>query len=203
MKSKPIIFLDHDGVMCLYDESGGRFKKWKDNPEMSKMVTNGRFRINVKDIKKIPIEIRYDNFNKKAVNVLNKIIEATDAEIVVTSDWRHHATLEEMQQLYTQYGVIKQPIDFIPFARDLDGSLELVRAPDRYRLEIVRCTEINDWLSRHEHDKWVAIDDLDLSAETWMSGWGFGLEYFVHTPRILEGIKQTGKLEKAIKILKG
>jgi len=197
---KKIIFLDHDGVMCLYDESGGRFKKWKENPEMSGVFKDGRIRMNVNQIKTIPIGIRFDSFNQKAVKVLNRILEKTDAEIVVTSDWRHHTTLEEMQELYKLYGVIKSPIGLTPFAKDLENGFEYAFMPDRYRLEIARCAEVNHWLSENPKSKWVAVDDLDLSFDTW-ENWKFGLKNFVHTPRLLEGIKQSGKAEKVIKFL--
>ena len=189
---KKIIFLDHDGVVCLYDEQGGRIKKWK-----AAGFTRG---LNNDILRTIPIESRFDAFNKKAVNVLNSIIEKTDAEIVVTSDWRKWATLEEMQELYKHYGVIKSPIGYTPFAKDLDDGFDYAFMPDRYRLEIARCAEITEWLRINKSDKWVAVDDLDLSSDTW-SGFKFALDNFVETPRLLEGIKQSGKAERVIKFL--
>ena len=33
----------------------------------------------------------FDRFNDKAIKVLNEIIEATDCEIVISSDWRFHS----------------------------------------------------------------------------------------------------------------
>ena len=42
---KPVIFLDHDGVLCLATEWGGRFRKQKQwnklYPENSVYLTNG------------------------------------------------------------------------------------------------------------------------------------------------------------------
>ena len=71
-----VIFLDHDGVTCLSTEWGSRFKN------------------------KEGLDSTFDRFNDKAIKVLNKIIEETDCEIVISSDWRFHATLEQMQELY-------------------------------------------------------------------------------------------------------
>jgi hypothetical protein len=80
---KKIIFLDHDGVICLSEAWGGRFKKkgFDSNPET-------------------PIDIRMDDFDVKAVKVLNNIIEITGCEIVVSSDWKLHGTLEQMKEMY-------------------------------------------------------------------------------------------------------
>lgn len=67
-----VIFLDNDGVVCLSTEWGGRIKKklkyLKEFPDTD-----------------IPAYIKMDNFNNKAVNILNSILEQTGAEIVVSS----------------------------------------------------------------------------------------------------------------------
>ena len=80
-----VLMLDHDGVICLSNNWGGRKKKWakyrSTNPESSK------------EIKYAPVSVRFDDFDKKAVKVLNEILEETGAEIVVSSDWKLHATL--------------------------------------------------------------------------------------------------------------
>ena len=59
-----VIFLDHDGVICLSTEWGGRYKrqnKWEGRKlSMTPM--------------EIPMEYRFDNFNKKAIKVLNEIL---------------------------------------------------------------------------------------------------------------------------------
>jgi hypothetical protein len=171
-----IIFLDNDGVMCLSTEWGGRIKKikkWKlANPESEGYVNDP----------KIPAHIKMDNFNSKAVKVLNEILELTGAEIVVSSDWKLHCTLEQLQDMFKEYGVIKSPIGVTP-----DEVLKKMSA-----LESNRVSEINGWLTNHpEVTHWVAIDDLDLSA----------LPNFVHTKKMKEGIKQSGIKEQILKFL--
>ena len=98
-----VIFLDHDGVMCLSTEWGGRKKKkekyLKDFPDSEETM---------------PAYIKMDNFNDKAVKILNSILLHTDAEIVVSSDWKLYCTLEELQEMFTKYGVYKSPIDTTP-----------------------------------------------------------------------------------------
>jgi hypothetical protein len=51
--------------------------------------------------KKTPLySIRFDDFDTKSVKILNEILEETGAEIVVSSDWKLHATLEELGEYY-------------------------------------------------------------------------------------------------------
>ena len=77
------IFLDHDGVICLSNNWGGRTKKWSkyrsENPESSS------------DKRDAPVDVRFDDFDEKAVRILNQILEETGAEIVVSSDWKRWA----------------------------------------------------------------------------------------------------------------
>jgi len=183
-----VIFLDNDGVICLYSEWGSRYKKRKaySNPNP--------------DIKAVPVEFRLDNFNKKAIDVLNEILEETGAEIVVSSDWRFHATLEELGEYYLSQGIIKKPISITPNTLPLDLKY-FNRNTD---LEETRSYEILEWLKEHpEVTHWVAIDDLDMSERFGdiSSNLKWGLKNFVHTPKPNEGIKQTGVKEKILKFL--
>ena len=181
-----ILFLDHDGVLCLSDNWGGRSKKkgYDSNPET-------------------PLSIRMDNFDAKAVKVLNKILEETGAEIVVSSDWKLHGTLEQMIEMYKDYGVIKTPIAYTPNMKDYD--------PDSYSLyhwkgwaEQQRSEEIKRYLAAHpEITHWVAVDDLNMSENINRSDeTEWGLKNFVlMTKPYNEGIKQSGAKDKIIKYL--
>mgnify|MGYP000985782043 CR=1 FL=1 len=42
----------------------------------------------------------------EAVKVLNEVLEQTGAELVVSSDWRLHATLEELGEYYLSKGIL-------------------------------------------------------------------------------------------------
>jgi len=151
-----ILFLDHDGVICLARD-------------------------------------RIDDFNAKAIVILNEIIDATDCEIVVSSDWRHYYNLSDMRKLYVEQGVKKVPIGFTPY---IVSTVEAEgRNPEVPTLEEGRIKEIQQWLRTHDFNKklsWCAVDDMDLSA--------LGPN-FIRTPRINEGIKQTGIKEKIISVL--
>jgi hypothetical protein len=55
-------------------------------------------------------------FNVKAVKVYNEILEKTGAEIIISSDWKHHFSLEDLQEIFTEFaGIIKTPIDTTPY----------------------------------------------------------------------------------------
>lgn len=201
-----VIFLDNDGVICLANNWGSRYKKQKgyftkDNPRDTYW----------KD-KSLPLSIRFDNFDRKAVKTLNQILKETGAKIVVSSDWRLHATLEELNEYYREQGIIDGPHyftevfhytdwkedDFIPAEFSFDRTFN--REQERY-------FEIKRWLRDHpEVTHWVAIDDLHMGVHVENSSYGahdrdWGLENFVWTPRSNEGIKQSGVKEKLLKFL--
>jgi hypothetical protein len=191
-----VIFLDHDGVICLSTEWGGRHKKQR---EFGRKMSQG--------ITEMPVEIRFDNFNKKAVKILNEILEETNAEIVISSDWKRWATVEEMGEYYELQGIKKKPIAFTPNLKDCNwhhGEFPWSRAWD---LEQCRIIEIKQYLHDHpEITHWVSVDDLRMGK----SGLDYSIQYehewgldnFVETPHSTEGIKQSGIKEKIIKFLK-
>ena len=164
-----VLFLDHDGVICLAPQWGSRFKN------------------------KEGLDSVFDRFDSKAIRILNEIIDETDCEIVISSDWRFHATLAQMQELYRLRGIKKVPIDY---TRDFSSTLE--KAAES------RSWEILDWVKAHPGiTHWVAVDDLDMSEHFGeISGnYRFGFKNFVLTPRSHEGIKQCGIKEKIINFL--
>ena len=183
---KKVIFLDNDGVICLAHNWGSRFKKQKRS--IAETVSD----------RDLPVEFRFDNFDQKAIKVLNSIIEQTDAEIVISSDWRTWATLEELGEFYLSQGIIKKPIALTPLMKDFDDNAFQLFWYKRW-LERIRILEIQEWLQNNQVDKWVAIDDLNMSRQ--FNG-GYGLDNFVLTPRSTEGIKQSGIKEKILGFLK-
>ena len=195
-----VIFLDNDGVICLSNNWGDRSNKWKkfhsENPDV--------------EFKNRPIDCRFDNFDEKAIKVLNEILQETGAEIVVSSDWRYHATLEELGDYYTSQGIIKRPIAVTDMFKDIFPK-EWNAFRYHAELELERSMEINHWLENHtEVTHWVAIDDLNMSVEFLSKYFSHskdddknpGLTNFVLTPKSSEGIKQIGIKEKILKFLK-
>jgi hypothetical protein len=190
-----VIFLDNDGVICLSNNWGGRNKKWAKyrsaNPDSSN------------EIKYAPVQYRFDDFDKKAIKILNEIIEETGCEIVVSSDWKLHATFRELGDYYESQGIIKRPIAFTPNLGLCDWYHGMIWTwSPRWELEMTRVIEIKQYLHDNpEITHWVSVDDLNMgkNGEDWKD---WGLDNFVLTPKSNEGIKQSGIKEKILKFLK-
>ncbi len=190
-----VLFLDNDGVICLSNNWGGRTKKWANyrsaNPDSSK------------DKKDAPVFVRFDDFDNKAIKILNEILEETGAEIVVSSDWKLHATLEELGEYYESQGIIKKPIALTPNIQNCkDYDSNFIWSP-RWESEQIRTIEIKQYLHDHpEVTHWVAVDDLNMGkiGEPWKDEWA--IDNFVLTPKQNEGIKQLGIKEKILNYLK-
>jgi hypothetical protein len=187
-----VIFLDLDGTICLSNNWGGRSKKWakyrSKNPETSKYIDDA------------PVEVRFDDFDKKSIKVLNEILEETGAEIVVSSDWRCHANLEELGEYFLSQGILKKPVGVTKMLGQCDQP-ENYPWSRKWDLEQSRSLEILQYLHDHpEITQWVAIDDLNMgkNGESWKN---WGLDNFVLTPSSSEGIKQSGIKDKIIKFL--
>jgi len=150
---KKFIYLDIDGVLCLRSEIHPKLTQWG----------------------------YVHRFNHRAVQMLNEILEKTEADIIISSDWKYHYSLEDFQGIFEWQKVIKGPIDITPSVSK--RVIEL--------LEEDRAKEILEHVDIHKPGRWVAIDDLDLKY--WIPE-----KHFVLTPRFMEGIKQTGKKQEII-----
>ena len=158
---KKVIFLDIDGVLATDKE----------------FFTN-RTNFQKKNEKARELHIPYP-FNKKAVEVFNQILDATDADIVLSSDWRMHWDLDELDEIFKFNGVKKSPI----------AITSKIKRKMSSELEDDRAHQIVEFKRAHNITNYVAIDDLDLS---------FSLgEHFFKTKSNM-GIKQTGLKEKII-----
>ncbi len=191
--NKKILFLDNDGVIALSHNWGGRVKKWKKYRKLNPEITSDT---------SAPVNVRFDDFDKKAIKILNEVLEETGAEIVVSSDWRLHATLEELGEYYESQGIIKKPIAFTKryIGCDKPDEFEWVR---RTMYEQQRCIEVKQYLTDHpDITHWACIDDLELGErDSYDREQKWGLSNFVHTPRENEGIKQSGVKEKLLQYL--
>jgi hypothetical protein len=75
-----------------------------------------------------------------AVAALNYIVQATGAQIVVTSTWREEYSLEELRELLARWGVIGTVLDLTPVGK-------------------TRGQEIQAWLRLHPAERFVILDD--------------------------------------------
>ncbi len=185
-----ILFLDNDGVICLDNNWGGRTKKWKKylkkNPECMSEAD-------------APVAVRFDNFDIKSIIVLNQILTETGAEIIVSSDWKKEATLDELGDYYIAQGIIKRPIGMTKLIEDCDDAQLLYI--ERY--EEARAIEIRQYLTDHpEITQWVAVDDLHLGNDSGIpDSKEWGLPNFVRCVGLGQGIKRSGLKDKIIKFL--
>lgn len=194
-----VLFLDNDGVVCLHNNWGTRNKK-RQKAGVSRNTPYSE----------LPVDLKFDTLDQKAVRILNEILEESGAEYVVSSDWRFHATLEELGDYYLSQGVVKRPLDTTEIFKDLFPK-EWASLRFRADLELERFMEIQNWLEKHpEVTHWVAVDDLDMSVEFLSNHFSNsnsdsdvkpGLANFVLTPKSTEGIKQNGIKEKILNFL--
>lgn len=150
---KRFIYLDIDGVLCLGSEIHPKLTEWG----------------------------YVHRFNAKAVQMFNEILKVTNADIIISSDWKGHYSLESLQGIFKWQKVIKVPIAVTPSVKF--SSMQL--------LEENRAKEILEHVDTIKPGFWVAIDDLNLS--TWIPD-----KHFVLCSRFMEGLKQTGKKNEII-----
>ena len=154
-----VIFLDMDGVMVPFWGAGQDSAMKKDNIWEAEPMS------------------------KKAVKILNSILDETDAEIVISSDWRHYYSLPVMREIFKANGVKKLPIAYTNESKHyIAGNLEGGRE-----------VEISLWVKHHRIDYWVAIDDLNMT--------GLAPHFVFCQKPNGEGLKQTGLKDKVLKAL--
>jgi hypothetical protein len=155
-----IIFLDIDGVLATNKEFATNRTKFREKYLWAKEL-------------RVPY-----GFNKGCVDVFNEILDVTNADIVISSDWRIHWDLDELDKIFKLNGVVKSPIF---------GTIKNKRKMSS-ELEDDRVYQINEWVKFNNPEKWVALDDMNLSS--------LGPNFF--RTKDSEGLKQTGLKVKII-----
>lgn len=116
-------------------------------------------------------------FDKECVKIFNEILSITDANIVLSSDWKisFSSDLALLHQLFKHNGIIKSPVAVTP---DLGGK---------------RNKEVATYLHKNAQyiNRFLILDDIKLTAHSLR---------FVHC-NINEGLKQPGIKEKCLQIL--
>jgi hypothetical protein len=93
---------------------------------------------------------------------LQKICDETNAELVVSSDWKKHFTFNQLKRIFRHYGVTARLID-ITTHQDLWNKMS------RPSLEHERALEVVKWAKDNKITNWIAIDDLRLGEQfKWM-----------------------------------
>jgi hypothetical protein len=94
-------------------------------------------------------------WNDNCVKTLNEFLNETDAEIVLSSDWRIHFDLNTLNEIFKWNNVIKSPIAITDAYRYKMSS----------NLEIDRIHQIKRFLENNLIKYWVCVDDLNLKSD--------------------------------------
>lgn len=160
---KKTIFLDIDGVLATHIEFMKPRKKFHEKYDDAKQL-------------RIPYP-----FNSGCVKILNSILEETDTQIVLSSDWRHHWDLEELDKIFKFNNLIKSPVAVTGNHPVSFGNLEKNRV-----------NEIEKFRKSNDVGSFVIVDDLRMDI--------YLTTRFVRT-KDSEGLKQTGIKTKILKFL--
>ena len=163
-----IIFLDIDGVLATHKQYMMNRKKFWDKNDIAKEL-------------RIPYP-----FDPKCVKIFNEILDATGADIVLSSDWREHFSLEDLDKIFKFNGVNKSPIDITISELASFGNQTMNRA-----------FQIGEYVTRNNITNYVVIDDLNVGKYMVITDEGYK---FVLTDDF-EGLKQLSIKNKIINIL--
>lgn len=120
--NRPVIFLDFDGVLNTEQYQARLSVEGKPNKDAWGPM-----------------------FDPRAVDNLRRIIDATDAAIVISSSWRYLHRLGSLRMMWEVRELPGEIIDTIPC-----GATYISRGED-----------IEFWLDEHGRPDYVVIDDLD------------------------------------------
>lgn len=158
------ILLDIDGVLATDNQF---------------MMNSRNFHINNEWARELGVPYPFD---KKCVKVFNEILQTTDAEIILSSDWRKFWSLENLDIIFKNNGIIKSPI----------GTTRITLS---YR---ERSSELKEWVENHpEIENWIILDDINVKP-----AFPKDMQSKIFITKDLEGIKQTGLKSKIIKQLR-
>jgi len=165
---KPILFLDIDGVLATHKQYMMNQKKFQDKNPIAKEL-------------RIPYP-----FDPKCVKVFNEILDATDADIVLSSDWKELFNLKELDKIFKFNGVNKSPIDVTISELASFGNQTMNRA-----------FQIGEYTQRNNITNYVVIDDLNVGK--YMVITNEEDKFFLTDD--FEGVKKVGLKDKIIKKL--
>ena len=93
---------------------------------------------------------------KEDCDALQKICEETNADLVVSSDWKKHFTFNQLKRIFWHYGITAGRLVDITTHQDLWNKMS------RTSIDHERALEVAKWAKDNKVTNWIAIDDLDL-----------------------------------------
>ncbi len=94
---------------------------------------------------------------------LRKILDESNAKMVLSSDWRKHFSFFQMKRIFEYYGIAGHNLIDITTHQDLWMKLS------RPSIEWERAAEIKKWVKDNKISNWISIDDMQLNKQyKWM-----------------------------------
>jgi hypothetical protein len=94
---------------------------------------------------------------------LVKILDESNAKLVLSSDWRKHFSFLQMKRIFAYYGIAPHHLIDITTHQDLWMKMS------RPGIEWERAAEIVKWAKDNKISNWISIDDMRLDKEyKWM-----------------------------------
>jgi len=118
---------------------------------------------------------------KEDCEALQIICDKTNAELVVSSDWKKHFTITQLKYIFQHYGI------YAPIV-DITTHQSLWNKMSRPSIEWERAAQITKWVKDNKITNWISIDDMKLNKQyKWLTpkvpqwrhvqvdgDWGFG-----------------------------
>jgi hypothetical protein len=89
-------------------------------------------------------------------DALKKILDETNAKLVLSSDWRFQFAFRQMKDIFQHYGIHGSNL------LDMTCQFSLWNKMSRTSLEHERALQVVKWAKDNKISNWIAIDDLDL-----------------------------------------
>ena len=90
---------------------------------------------------------------KEDCEALQKICDETNADLVLSSDWKKHFTFNQLKRIFWHYGITARLID-------ITTHQDLWMKMSRPSLDCERALEVVKWAKDNKISNWIAIDDL-------------------------------------------
>jgi hypothetical protein len=133
-----IIFIDVDGPLA--------WGTWDKGPVTIKGGRHGEFTI--------PYSWDQDDCNS-----LKKILEESNAKLVLSSDWRFQFSFRQMKDIFQHYGIHGSSL------LDMTCQFSLWNKMSRTSLEHERALQIAKWAKDNKISNWISIDDMRLDQQ--------------------------------------
>ena len=89
---------------------------------------------------------------------LQKICDETNAELVISSDWRRHFSFNQLKRIFKYYGI------YAPIV-DITTHQSLWNKMSGPSLEWERAAQITKWAKDNKISNWISIDDMKLNEQ--------------------------------------